>query len=130
MRLRDALIGELMWQIMKKRSRLQPAWLWLAAGMLSGCVPGTRQERQTAMHYPKPPTMLQDAGQAAPPVLESAAMQQWLRRIPDDPGELLRRKFQYQAARRRFEEIQNPNLAEQQENKQRTERMSCLRLGH
>ena len=80
MRLRDALIGELMWQIMKKRSRLQPAWLWLAAGMLSGCVPGTRQERQTAMHYPKPPTMLQDAGQAAPPVLESAAMQQWLRR--------------------------------------------------
>jgi len=26
----------------------------------------------------------------------SAAMQQWLRRIPDDPGGLLRRKFQYQ----------------------------------
>ena len=49
---------------------------------------------------------------------EEQAMQQWLRRIPDDPGELLRRKFQYQAARRRFEEIQNPNLAEQQENAQ------------
>ncbi len=27
---------------------------------------------------------------------KSAAMQQWLRRIPDDPGGLLRRKFQYQ----------------------------------
>ncbi|MBT5484970.1 MAG: VWA domain-containing protein [Gammaproteobacteria bacterium] len=49
---------------------------------------------------------------------EEQAMQQWLRRIPDDPGELLRRKFQYQAARRRFEEIQNPNLAEQEENEQ------------
>ena len=47
---------------------------------------------------------------------EEQAMQQWLRRIPDDPGELLRRKFQYQAARRRFEEIQNPSLLEQQEN--------------
>ena len=47
---------------------------------------------------------------------EEQAMQQWLRRIPDDPGELLRRKFQYQAARRRFEEIQNPNLATQEGN--------------
>jgi Ca-activated chloride channel family protein len=47
---------------------------------------------------------------------EEQAMQQWLRRIPDDPGELLRRKFQYQAARRRFEEIQNPSLLEQQGN--------------
>ncbi|MDQ6996173.1 MAG: VWA domain-containing protein [Mariprofundus sp.] len=27
---------------------------------------------------------------------KTAAMQQWLRRIPDDPGGLLRRKFQYQ----------------------------------
>jgi Ca-activated chloride channel homolog len=49
---------------------------------------------------------------------EEQAMQQWLRRIPDDPGELLRRKFQYQAARRRFEEIQNPNLLEQQGNEE------------
>lgn len=49
---------------------------------------------------------------------EEQAMQQWLRRIPDDPGELLRRKFQYQAARRRFEEIQNPNLAEQEGNEE------------
>ena len=51
-----------------------------------------------------------------PDTEEEQAMQQWLRRIPDDPGELLRRKFQYQAARRRFEEIQNPSLLEQQEN--------------
>ena len=47
---------------------------------------------------------------------EEQAMQQWLRRIPDDPGELLRRKFQYQAARQRYEAIQNPNLAEQEAN--------------
>jgi Ca-activated chloride channel family protein len=51
-----------------------------------------------------------------PDTEEEQAMQQWLRRIPDDPGELLRRKFQYQAARRRFEEIQNPSLLEQQGN--------------
>ena len=51
-----------------------------------------------------------------PDTEEEQAMEQWLRRIPDDPGELLRRKFQYQAARRRFEEIQNPSLLEQQEN--------------
>ena len=51
-----------------------------------------------------------------PDTEEEQAMEQWLRRIPDDPGELLRRKFQYQAARRRFEEIQNPSLFEQQEN--------------
>jgi len=30
---------------------------------------------------------------------KNAAMQQWLRRIPDDPGGLLRRKFQYQYQR-------------------------------
>ena len=53
-----------------------------------------------------------------PDTEEEQAMQQWLRRIPDDPGELLRRKFQYQAARRRFEEIQNPNLLEQQGNEE------------
>jgi Ca-activated chloride channel family protein len=51
-----------------------------------------------------------------PDTEEEQAMQQWLRRIPDDPGELLRRQFQYQAARRRFEEIQNPSLLEQQGN--------------
>ncbi len=27
---------------------------------------------------------------------DSQAIEQWLRRIPDDPGGLLRRKFQYQ----------------------------------
>jgi len=32
---------------------------------------------------------------------ERLAAEQWLRRIPDDPGGLLRRKFQYQYQQRR-----------------------------
>jgi len=35
-----------------------------------------------------------------PPSEESLALQQWLRRIPDDPGGLLRRKFMYQYQQR------------------------------
>ncbi|MBW6511092.1 MAG: VWA domain-containing protein [Desulfuromonadaceae bacterium] len=48
-----------------------------------------------------------NAGQPAPPVEESPLeaeqrqmMEQWLRRIPDDPGGLLRRKFLYQYQQR------------------------------
>jgi Ca-activated chloride channel family protein len=41
-------------------------------------------------------------------------MNQWLQRIPDDPGELLRNKFRYQSQQRAFELIQNPAMAEQQ----------------
>lgn len=70
-----------MWQIVKTRSKLQPTWLWWAAGMLAGCVPGAHQERQTAMDYPKPPTMLLDSGRTSPSTtLESAVVQHWLRR--------------------------------------------------
>jgi Ca-activated chloride channel family protein len=39
---------------------------------------------------------------------EEQAMQQWLMRIPDDPGELLRNKFRYQSQQRLFEQLQNP----------------------
>lgn len=35
-----------------------------------------------------------------PPTEEQQAMEQWLRRVPDDPGGLLRRKFHYQYSRR------------------------------
>ena len=39
-----------------------------------------------------------------------AAMEQWLRRIPDDPGGLLRRKFLYQYSNRhrRKERVDEP----------------------
>ena len=42
---------------------------------------------------------------AAPPLTaeEQQAMAQWLRRVPDDPGGLLRRKFQLEYSRRRGE---------------------------
>jgi len=41
---------------------------------------------------------------------QQAAMEQWLRRIPDDPGGLLRRKFRYQYSQRRRgdEEVDQP----------------------
>lgn len=51
-----------------------------------------------------------DAQQAQPSPAETReekerqqAMQQWLRRIPDDPGGLLRRKFQYEYQRKQAE---------------------------
>ena len=39
---------------------------------------------------------------------EEQAMQQWLMRIPDDPGELLRNKFRYQTQKELFQQSQNP----------------------
>jgi Ca-activated chloride channel family protein len=33
------------------------------------------------------------------------ALEQWLRRVPDDPGGLLRRKFQYQHQQQRLERL-------------------------
>jgi Ca-activated chloride channel homolog len=45
---------------------------------------------------------------------EEQAMQQWLQRIPDDPGELLRNKFRYQSQQRLFQQLQNPVLVNPQ----------------
>ncbi len=42
-----------------------------------------------------------DTTDRTPPNIEQQALKQWLRRIPDDPGGLLRRKFLYQYQRRR-----------------------------
>lgn len=57
----------------------------------------------------------QQTPEGSPPnTEEEQAMQQWLQRIPDDPGELLRNKFRYQTQQRLFEQLQNPALAEQQ----------------
>ena len=36
----------------------------------------------------------------AKPMVEEQALEQWLRRVPDDPGGLLRRKFRYQTMQR------------------------------
>lgn len=44
---------------------------------------------------------------ATPETEDSQAMEQWLRRVPDDPGGLLRRKFYYESRLRRNQENQN-----------------------
>lgn len=47
---------------------------------------------------------------------EKQAMEQWLRKIPDDPGGLLREKFRYEAKKRNYEQrrgISPPGNAEQ-----------------
>ena len=57
----------------------------------------------------------QQTPEGAPPNSEEEqAMQQWLQRIPDDPGELLRNKFRYQTQQRLFEQLQNPAQANAQ----------------
>lgn len=86
---------------------------------------GARQQNQQNEQFPEPSESREertgerpDAGQDEEPAgeepeqaesgprddaelpEEQAAMEQWLRRVPDDPGGLLRRKFLYQYQRR------------------------------
>ncbi|MEH6617148.1 MAG: VWA domain-containing protein [Porticoccus sp.] len=42
---------------------------------------------------------------------EKQAMEQWLRRIPDDPGGLLREKFRYESKKRKHEQRRGINTA-------------------
>lgn len=42
---------------------------------------------------------------------EEQAMQQWLMRIPDDPGELLRNKFRYQSQKQMLQQMQGQDNA-------------------
>lgn len=42
---------------------------------------------------------------------EKQAMEQWLRRIPDDPGGLLREKFRYESKKRQYEQRRGINRA-------------------
>ncbi|MFA5632277.1 MAG: VWA domain-containing protein [Porticoccaceae bacterium] len=51
---------------------------------------------------------LQEADQAGDAAQQNA--QQWLRRVPDDPGGLLRNKFEYEARQRFREERSGPRL--------------------
>ncbi len=43
---------------------------------------------------------------------EDQAMQQWLGRIEDDPGELLRNKFRYQTQQLLYQQLQSPRMFE------------------
>jgi Ca-activated chloride channel family protein len=56
----------------------------------------------------------QSADNQKPETEEEQAMQQWLMRIPDDPGELLRNKFRYQTQQRVFEQLQNPDQSQRE----------------
>lgn len=58
----------------------------------------------------------QAADNQQPETEEEQAMQQWLMRIPDDPGELLRNKFRYQTQQRLFEQLQNPGRGQREAN--------------
>tara|TARA_R110000824_G_scaffold288508_2_gene476631 strand:- start:213663 stop:215468 length:1806 start_codon:yes stop_codon:yes gene_type:complete len=72
------------------------------------------QEEQEEEDAPDPQTaQVQDTETE-----EDQAMQQWLGRIEDDPGELLRNKFRYQTQQLLYEQLQNPRLFNTESEKQ------------
>ena len=64
---------------------------------------GQEQENEEEQEGPDPQT-----AQTQQSAEEEQAMQQWLGRIEDDPGELLRNKFRYQTQQLLYEQLQNP----------------------
>ena len=50
------------------------------------------------------------AAEVTPGDAPDPALEQWLRRVPDDPGGLLRRKFEFQARQNALEQRQSRNL--------------------
>ncbi len=63
---------------------------------------GQEQENEEEQEGPDPQT-----AQTQESAEEEQAMQQWLGRIEDDPGELLRNKFRYQTQQLLYEQLQN-----------------------
>lgn len=61
-------------------------------------------EKENAENGNEMPT---SADHQSPDTEDEQAMEQWLRRVPDDPGGLLRRKFYYESRLRRNNENQN-----------------------
>jgi len=64
---------------------------------------GQEQENDEEQEAPDPQT-----AQTQESAEEEQAMQQWLGRIEDNPGELLRNKFRYQTQQLLYEQLQNP----------------------
>lgn len=54
------------------------------------------QQQEQKQSSEQPPSNMNALQQQKPETPEQRATEQWLRRIPDDPGGLLRRKFRYQ----------------------------------
>lgn len=72
------------------------------------------QEEEDLEETMQPEQTLADQGESE----EDQAMQQWLGRIEDDPGELLRNKFRYQTQQLLYEQLQNPRIFEAQNTNQ------------
>ena len=66
---------------------------------------GQEEENEEEQEGPDPET-----AQTQESAEEEQAMQQWLGRIEDDPGELLRNKFRYQTQQLLYEQLQNPGI--------------------
>ncbi|MFL2840335.1 MAG: vWA domain-containing protein, partial [Pseudohongiellaceae bacterium] len=64
---------------------------------------GQEQENEEEQEGPDPET-----AQTQESAEKEQAMQQWLGRIEDDPGELLRNKFRYQSQQLLYRQLQNP----------------------
>lgn len=69
-------------------------------------------EQENASEQQAPPQDQPPSDSEQPNSEQEQAMQQWLQRIPDDPGELLRNKFRYQSQQRLFQQLQDPVLRE------------------
>ena len=77
----------------------------------------SEQDNQERQDEEEQEQQQQQASDPQPPESEEEqAMQQWLMRIPDDPGELLRNKFRYQTQQRLFEQLQSPGRAQREAN--------------
>lgn len=62
--------------------------------------PETRNERGTGQEGEEEPGQIAETDAEPRTSEEQQAMEQWLRRVPDDPGGLLRRKFRHQYTQR------------------------------
>ena len=72
---------------------------------------GSQQEEEEESEQQEPG---QNPSQSNSDVESQESLEQWLRRIDDDPGELLQRKFQFEYRRRQLENRNNPQPTESQ----------------
>ncbi len=73
-------------------------------------------DQQSELDDQQQPAQAQAATEGEMSEEEKQAMEQWLRKIPDDPGGLLREKFRYEAEKRQYEQrrgINRPGNTEQ-----------------
>lgn len=74
----------------------------------STTTPVPANKEQNAQETAEPQNAMTSETQETPLSEEQQATEQWLRRIPDDPGGLLRRKFRYQYGQGKQQQEQEP----------------------